>query len=313
MLAPKQAVVRHVHDDRVRELAALREGLKDRGQRLVNGEEGSELPEPKGVDSRPLGCAEPGYGPYPPRLIGDVLLVVARRPPGRKIGEGALVPLRGRRRRVRRVRREVEEERTRRGLEERDGFLREEIGGVRGLLGKREILAVNVEAVSVVPRLREGDPAVPTGRHVRARIAVQVLADERGGVARVVEPRRHGRLVAKAAEASHEAAIRVHAVRVRISARQDAGPARATERIRHEAVLKGDAASDQLALHGRHVAERVPALVVGDDEDDVRLSSTRRRRESEGSESDQECPDDPSAHCERPYDFRRSASMPRLR
>jgi hypothetical protein len=168
---------------------------------------------------------------------------------------------------------------------ERDGFPGEEIGGVRGLLGDGEALPVDIEAVGVVARSRERDPAVPPGRDVGAAVTVQVLADQGRLVAGVVEPRGDRRGIPKIVESAHESAVLVHPGRVRVGAAQDARPARAAERIRHEAVREGDAASHELLADDGHVGERVPALVVGEDEDDVRLSRGGRRGERERRES----------------------------
>ena len=64
--------------------------------------------------------------------------------------------------------------------------------------------------------------------------------------------------------------VPVHTGRVGVLTGQQAGAARAAERVDHEAVPERDPVRDELLLDGRHRRERVPTLVVGQHDDDVR-------------------------------------------
>ena len=303
MLPPPVAVVGGEHDDRVVEPAGLAERRDDSGDRVVDGEQGLELSLAEEIPlCHDLGC-QPRELSYPVRLVRDVGLVVARGTPRPDAGECAFVPRCGCRHPADRMRGEggeVQEERSLGRADERGGFVAEHVRRVvRRQSPVVDLGAVHVErVVQVAGASGESDPAVPAGRHVRSRVADQVLADQRRVVAGRVQPGGDRRGVVENMEAAVGAAVRVDPCAVGVAAREDARPTRAADRVRDEGVREGDALRRKLALDGRHDAERVPALVVGDDEDDagrlvgLRGSPLRVREETrEQRENDQDSSD----------------------
>src|SRR5947209_4528799 len=139
---------------------------------------------------------------------------------------------------------------------------------------------------------------------VRAvRVAVQVLAEERGAIAHGVEGRGHRRLLVAQGRELGEAAVRrdvgVDLVIVRIEAGQDGGARRAAERQGHEVLRERHPLLREERPRLRHGAHRVEdeVLVVGEDEDDVRADRGRRNRRSRqaGGESAEEERDERAA------------------
>ena len=210
-------------------------------------------------------------------LVRDVGLVVGRRTPLRDVAERSVERGLGRRGVVRRGRRELGEHRLVLGRRQ-DEPLRG-VAQHRGRVVGRRILpvelglAVHREPVRVVARVHEGDPSIPPRRDVPAQrialIGVDVLAEQAGAIASVVHPRGQRRGIVERGERAVRRGLPVDARGVRVVAREDARPARTTQRVRHERMGERDAAAHQFLLHHRHRVERVPALVVGDDQQHV--------------------------------------------
>ena len=216
---------------------------------------------------------EPSHRAHVRRLVRDVRLVERRRPPRGEVGEEPPVLRRRGRGGVRRRRRVDREHRSVGGADEVLGPSGEQIGRV--ILGRgAEALdgAVDGQRVPEVLGVHERDPAVPSGRHVAGErvglIRVQVLPEEAGAVPAGAECGRDRGRVIERLEATVREALPVHAGRVRILAGQDRRPARAAERARRERLGERDPSLDQRALDLRHRPERVPSLVVRDDEED---------------------------------------------
>ena len=157
--------------------------------------------------------------------------------------------------------------------------------------------SVDRELVVVVARMHERDPSVPArwdvARQGGALVGVDVLAEQARPVAGVVQPRGEGRSVSERGERAERRGLPVDPGRVRVVARQDAGPARTAQRVRHERVGERDAAIHQFSSHDRHRAEGVPPLVIGHDQHHVRSSwvlgrRRRRRRTRGGKDRDRE-------------------------
>ena len=124
---------------------------------------------------------------------------------------------------------------------------------------------------------RGGSPPHVSGR--RAVVAVQVLADQNGAVARVLQPHRQGAvleagLVEDGPPACMRdviaATVRPHARRMREQAGEEGGPRRATHRRRDHAVRISRAALEDLLADRIHPVDGAIPLVVGDDEEHVR-------------------------------------------
>src|SRR4029453_155410 len=151
--------------------------------------------------------------------------------------------------------------------------------------------AVVVHVVVVILDLHLPEPLVPTGGDVgrQAAVAVEVLADEAGAISRRVQPGGDGGAVVEDLRAAVRRLVGVYARAVRILAGQDAGAARATQRGGHVTVGEGHARVAQLARHPRHHRsgpvgglmhriDGIPALIVRQDDDEVRPLLLRERR-----------------------------------
>ena len=207
----------------------------------------------------------------------------------RQAGASRLVRLRHLGGRVGRVRRVVEEERlaARRVGDEVRRLLAQHVGGVLidpvavelgrapvGRVAHRQRVVVVPLRAGLVGAERQRGPVVPARRHVRDvrhGVLVEVLAEQPGVVAAVVQPgRQRGALFGlERGEATVRRPVRVHVGAVRVLPGQDRRPAGAARGVDHEGVGEVDALIDQVALDGGHVDHLVPALVVGQDQDDV--------------------------------------------
>ena len=161
------------------------------------------------------------------------------------------------------------------GVDEVDGLGREDVRGVVGGGGSVRLLyAVVGDAVVVVLRFgMEGEPTVPSGWDVGSGcgvVAVQVLPDERGPVPSCIQPRRDRRRVIEDRPAAEIAAVSPNPRRVRVVPRQRRSSRWTTEGVRDECVGERHSLGGELGVHGRHVAQGVPPLIVGHDDDDVR-------------------------------------------
>ena len=286
VLAPEVAVVRRKDHDRVPKRSLPTEGVHDAPDHLVDGQERLQLPP-----SEPLGAEPevPGPGTNPGRLVGDVPLPVAGRSPGRQVAEGPGVPPRWLGRLVWRIRGEHEEERPPGPAHEPHRLVGQPVGRVDGADCRPRLEpAVHVEPVVVVAGVRERDPAIPPRRHVRAvRVAVQVLPHVGRPVAGGAQPRRDRHAVSKRGEAAVRRPVRKDARRVRVAAGEDGDTAGAAERVGGERISEVDSMADQPVRHVRHRRERVPALVVGQDDDDVGARERGSRKAEEDDERDQ--------------------------
>ena len=224
-------------------------------------------------------------GPEPARLVAGVRLVERRRSWQRCAAEPGEIA-RGRRRRAMRcVEREIEEERAVLGARPRDEPARvSEVHG-RAVVGPGEPVvdepSVDVQAIAVlvVRVARDGrDPLVPPRRPVRLRRgvgeAVEVLADESGAVPGPVEPRRDGRALDAEAmrglESAVGATVGLDAGVVGVLPAQDRRARRAAERVAHHRAREGHAVLPDHPLHPRHGVQIGTGHVVGEDEQDVR-------------------------------------------
>ena len=297
MLAVEEAVVGGVDQQRVVELAAALERVEDRADGVVDRQQRLQLLLVVLLDRRdPLRRQA--------RQVGDDLglgrhvgLVEARRARQRAAREGVAVarrrrrgPERGgivgidRRAAVRGGEGEREEE----GLRRRSGLVDQlrraaaiEVGLVLARVleaGPVEDLAVLVglPALVVEDALADArDPVVPARRDlgdvgVLDAVAVEVAADVHRPVAGRLEPERERVRVVEVDVAAEVAGVVDHAVVVRVLAGQVGGARRAAERVAGDRLGEGRA----LGLDQADVAldrGRGDRLVVGHDEDDVRL------------------------------------------
>ena len=182
---PVQVTVRgQLADDALHGIVDAEEGLRLATAIL------DEARSPPGVDRPEL--------PHPCGFVGEVALVEARGRREWRTREGAHMPGRRRPRRMRRARREVEEEGPlgRGRPEEIHGTVGEQVGGVRGgrvaRLHRHGLVdEPEVRVRRVGGRIAFDDPAVPPGRDERPaveRVQVEVLPDQTGEVAGLVQP-----------------------------------------------------------------------------------------------------------------------------
>ncbi len=261
------------------ELPGRAQRVEDLVDGLVDGEQRAVLTDAE----VPAGLVE---APRPPldvgRLVGQVLSE-ARRLERREVKVRVGVAGRRLRRAVRSGRREEEEERAarrRRAPDEVGCEPGEHVGRVvlRRVAEVREP-PVQVERVAEVPpAVGERAPLVPAGRDRRSDVAVQVLADERRAVARGVEGDcDRAALGAESREgvpAAERRPVAPHACPVRVAPGQERRSAWAAERVRHERVRERDAVGGQPLLNDAHAVGAVCALVVGEDDHDVRASGS---------------------------------------
>ncbi len=245
-------------------------------------------------------------------LVGDVCLVVVRARPERLAGVGAEVPGRGPRPCLRvvdlvvdRARRQVDEERPvvrRPGADVGERAVGEHIRLVVG--GEHSVRMPDVVLLDdvVVHRVRRGvagrEPVVVAGRDLRLgglggdAVLVQLLADVRGAVARLLEPdaERVGEVELRVAALGQ--VVVEHAVVVRVLAAQEGRPRRAAERIRGERVRERRPAIAEQPVRERHRLHVPEPLVVGHDDHHVRLLLGRvgsrggRRKRERGDRED---------------------------
>ena len=282
MLPPHHPVVRGEDDHGVLQPPGFLESIDDASHRTVNGLERLQLPRPELIELVPLAPAEHRRSHDPGRLVAHVGLVEGRRPMLRDVFEGLLVLSHHLRGPVRGLGGEVHEQRPIGHSDQPHRFVGEDIGRVvRPSVAVSTHLSVDVQREVLVPGLRECDPVVPTQRHLpllpRELVVVQVLADENAGVFEV-QPGRDGGSVVEGTEAAFGTRVGVDAGGMRVLARQEARARRAAGGVHDEAVVEGDAVVDEVALDDRHRPERVRALVVGDDDDDVRTRVVREAR-----------------------------------
>ena len=193
------------------------------------------------------------------------------------------VPRCGRVRLVRPERREVHEERlvARRRADESVGAAGEHVGGVVARLVPVPA-AVGEPVVEVgTADVAERRERVPARRLVAgARLVgevVEVLAEQPGPVAAALQgggdrPVLHApppELRPAAEPVAADVAVAEDPRVVRVQAGEDRGARRAAQRRRDHRVGEGRALLHQQGLHGRHRAEGVGALVVGQEQHDV--------------------------------------------
>ena len=174
-----------------------------------------------------------------------------------------------------------DEQRTVAPPDERGRLAAEQVGRV-GVGRRRQHAAVDVQSQVRVARAQGRDPAVPAGRHVPAErrrlVRVEVLPEQPGRVAGVVQPGRERVAVVERGEPTVRRRHAVHAGRVRQPARQDRRARRAAERVRHDRSGEGHALVGEEPADVRHRPEGVGALVVGDDHDHAGAAGRRSRR-----------------------------------
>ena len=176
-------------------------------------------------------------------------------------------------------------------------------GGAHEVLGAAHVHAGSVVAVAVAVELepavvvervavlavrgaeRRADERGPSRGPVRGRdpvrIAVEVLADERGAIAGSAEPRGDGVLLdpfpERPLEPAVAAAVGPHTGVVRVLPAQRRHARRAAQRVADEVVVEGRAVvADQLP-GVRHEAQLRPVEVVGEHEQDVGSPPRRGR------------------------------------
>ena len=91
MLAGEHSVVGREHDHRVIELAAAREGIDDRADRVVDREQRGEPAAIVARDPRDVVGGKTRMAANELRLVGDVALVERRRLRGRRVREAVRV------------------------------------------------------------------------------------------------------------------------------------------------------------------------------------------------------------------------------
>jgi hypothetical protein len=222
--------------------------------------------------------AEWVLGPEPARFVRHIGFVEARRPPRSQVIESVRIPVGVDSRRVRGGSREQQEERLLNSRYDPCRSRRQHVGRiVFRLVPEVQRRSVSADLVVVicfsihVGAAREREPLIPPRRDVRCvSIAVQVLADQRGVVPDVVKPCCQSGGIVEGFEATMRRAVAKHARRVRVETGHDACPARAARGISNEGVRERHAPTDEPAPNVRHRPQRVPPLVVREDDDDVR-------------------------------------------
>ena len=139
--------------------------------------------------------------------------------------------------------------------------------------GAHDRVEIERAAAEQVPdAVPEYPPIVPPGCHFRKLIAVssQVLAVQRSPIALLLELHRNR---VAGIELPRRALVQRDPQRAREPAGQRARTARAADGRRDETVRELHAFVRQLA-DGRHGIQRIPALIVGVDDDDIRLVET---------------------------------------
>ena len=108
-------------------------------------------------------------------------------------------------------------------------------------------------------------------------IQVHVLPVDARPVPRLVKPRRDGRGVGpdEGPGSAARREVREHSRVMGILAGEEARAARHAEGRGGEGVRERDPLCDQQLLHGGHVGEGVPPLIVGEEEHDVRAGRVR--------------------------------------
>src|SRR5215216_1154953 len=223
----------------------------------------------------------------PGGLVRDVLLVEGRRAGRLLVGEGALMALGGGCGIVGRCRGHVSEEGLvfgRRAADEIGGVPREDVGEVVFFLATvGDDLPVLVQLVVVIlETARLGVPLVPARRDVARvvrTVAVQVLADQGGPVAVLLQAGGDRvflqPLIAELLKASYWALVASHVVVVGVEAGEDSSPGGAAYRVAYEGLLEGGAPLGQQGVDLWHLLDGGEVQVVGENEDYVRLLSSR--------------------------------------
>ena len=247
-------------------IRSIRAGLR-RGSRLMRG----------GL-SETLRSLKPGRPRQ--RLAGERAAVAGRHGRG---GDAGRIARLGRPAGVRREEADGQEEgRVGRGevVDQLRGPARHEVGGVEVRVA---VAAVGLEPPVLVDRVAPvavglapggGVPLVPAGRHlgrVHVAVAVQELAEVGGPVAGRLQPERQPARGVEPVVAAERQRVREHAVVVGVLAREEGRARRAAARIADEAVRERHAlGADQLTRPG-HRPHRIGGLVVGHQNDHVRL------------------------------------------
>ena len=282
MLAAVQPLIGGEHDDRVGQTVGVLQRLDDAADGVVDREQGLAGAAALVVDVLHVRRRQEGQLLDVRGLVGDVGLVEVgsmRDDHRRELAQVARCRLLAA---MRSERCEHQEQRLRRRCrpDEAGGVAREDVRGVVGgstpVCLERAVVAelvVVVGASGVVVEPREGVPVAPARRRRRTNPAVPVLADEPRPVPDSGERGGDRRAVVEGSGAMAVGAVREHAAPVRLAAGEQRGPARAARGVDHDAVGEGRAMTGQQRLHVRHHAEVVPALVVGQDHDDVRPSA----------------------------------------
>ena len=283
MLPERPAVVRHEDDDGATELAACPHLVDDPPERVVEREQrlGFAAPPAPQLHREPI-VDRPEIA-HPRGRATDRVDRASRRRRDVDAGEAALIPTGGDPRSVWRAGREVEEVRSvaRLRSHEVDRVLAEPIGRVAaGVVAHEQRHALVDQVVALVRRslvgVALGDPPVPPARDMGAacpRVLVQVLADQRGLVARVVEPggKGVGFVEVDAVTVAFDAGV------VRVPTGQDRRARRAAERRTEERSREPQPPSlgiEDLRLEPGHRrgtrGKAVVRLIVGNDQDHVR-------------------------------------------
>ena len=219
-----------------------------------------------------------------------------------------------------------------RGLVDEVGaFARNDVGQVVGLVVAVEMkVAVLVERVVELGVSPAGDvPFVPARRDVRRRhvgglpvgvaapgfqVAIQILAHQRGQVAGALQRDRERVLllasIVERPKASLSPEVREHVRVVREVARQDRGPRRTAQRVRHEVIVERHPACLH-RLDVRHVAKEVHRQVVRQHEHDVGAARTTNLLALRGQQHDRDDDRDDREEAQQPAQPAGTHSYPR--
>ena len=139
------------------------------------------------------------------------------------------------------------------------------------------VVLVEVHVVGPSPHGRVPERPALLGRSAGSAEAVEVLADQGRVVARVLQPPTDGvPRGTELRETAVHAGVRVHPAVLGVLAGDDLGAGRAAQRVGRDAVGERGAGVPEPASGPRHPAQVADGLVVGQDEDDVRLLPGRR-------------------------------------
>jgi hypothetical protein len=153
------------------------------------------------------------------------------------------------------------------------------VGDSRPVVDEPSVLVERVVVVALLGYRVHRHPGRPAGRHVVVAVdgvVVEVLADQGGVVTRIVQPDDKVRPLVEMRIAVRPE-ILDHTGRVRVLAREQRGSRGAALRRRDKGVRERDPVRSEQPLHVRHPRVAVPALVVGQDHDEVQPVRSRSR------------------------------------